>query len=184
MTDTASALYIQTQLYWRVSTGRDPVRNAGDLPELRRELDAQYVKSFAAGLELESRLDAYFVSKEVFRRWHRTMDFLTVRYFQVLVPDESKARLARLNGLYVTNAKPTCTDTDPVRLNKAKTVLAGYRQALREASLLVLTAPMRDRPSFDAAYQESGKRAEELADAHPPEAELDGRVSESPDLND
>jgi hypothetical protein len=172
MTSTASALYIQTQLYWRVSTDRDPTRKAGDLPELRKALDAQYVKSFTAGLELESRLDSYFVSDQVWRRWHRTMDFLTVRYFQVLVPDKGEAQAERLKGLYETNSKRTCTDTDVVSLNKARTVLMGYRKALREASLLVLTARLRDASALDSAYQESGKRAEELAAEHPPEAEI------------
>jgi hypothetical protein len=181
MTDTASALYIQTQLYWRVSTDRDPTRNAGDLPDLRKELDAQYVKSFTAGLELESRLDSYFVSDEVWRRWHRTMDFLTVRYFQVLVPDKGEARAERLKGLYKTNSKPSCTDTDVASLNTAKTVLTGYRKALSEASLLVLTMPLRDTGALTATYKESGKRAEELAADHAPEAELGPHASESPE---
>lgn len=183
MTDTASALYIQTQLYWRVSTNRDPTRKAGDLPELRKELDAQYVKSFTGGLELESRLDSYFVSDNVWRRWHRTMDFLTVRYFQVLVPDQGGARAERLKGLYKTNSKSSCTGMDVASLNVAEAVLMGYRKALREVSLLVLTEPLRDTDELIAAYRDSGKRAEELAADHAPDAELGPHASESLDAN-
>lgn len=173
MTDTASALYIQTQLYWRVSTNRDPTRTADDLPELRKALDERYLKSVAAGLELESRLDAYFAETDVGKQWHRTMDFLTVRYFQVLVPDDGDARAVRLKEFYKTNSQPNCTDTDPADLNDERKVLKGYRQALRTASLLVLTAQVRDERALnEAAYVQGGKRGEERATDHPPDADF------------
>jgi hypothetical protein len=172
MTEVANALYMSTQLYWRVNTGRDAARK-GELPELRGQLDDQYLKTRTAGLVLESRLEAYFTSDQVRQRWHRTIDFLTVRYFQVLYPDRGAERACRLARLYENNAKPSCTNVSEDELNKAQVVLQGFRQSLSEASILALTATLRDRKALDDAFREADRRAEERANEHP-EAEVVG----------
>jgi hypothetical protein len=158
MTDAASRLYIQTQLYWRARSGKDPVSRER-LAELRTELDATYAEARARGLVLESQLDAYFDSEGPLARWHATMDFLTVRYFQVLVDDTGVQRAERLAKLYKANSSADCTGYAVDDLNKEPAVLSGYRQALREASLRVLTAKFRGQRQLRAAYNFSAAAA-------------------------
>jgi hypothetical protein len=169
MTEAASSLYMATQLFWRVNTGRDPQRR-DDLAQIRKDLDEQYLRSRTTGLVLESRLDAYFVKEDARRKWHRTMDFLTVRYFQVLMPDGGKERADRLAKVYKANAKPSCTGVSEERLNNAQEVLKGFRQALSEASIYVLTGAIRSKIELNEALADSARRAEERSKEHPPEA--------------
>jgi hypothetical protein len=96
------------------------------------------------------------------------MDFLTVSYYQVLYPDKGEERARRLAELYKENAKPSCTNVTVDRLNSAPAVLQGFRQALSEASILVLTDKLRNRKAFDAAYGVSGPTAEDRANEHSP----------------
>ena len=172
VTDAAGALYMQTQMFWRVITGRVPAGK--DELSARAELDAQYTKSRVAGLVLENRLDVYFASDEPRLKWHRTMDFLTVRYFQVQKPDKGTARAARLRKLYEANAKPECTGLNIEQLNSAKRVLHGYRTALRETTTAILTAEFRDEASLKAAHDDSAKVAAQRAvqDQADPDADV------------
>jgi hypothetical protein len=166
MTQFANALYMATQLYWRVNTGRDP-RREDELREVRRQLDEQYLASRTAGLVLETRLAAHFTADEVRQRWHRTMDFLTVRYFQVLYPDTGADRAKRLARLYANNAKPSCTNVSAAELNDAQVVLTGYRRALDEATILALTAKLRTPDDLMTAYDHSAETAQRRAAEHP-----------------
>jgi hypothetical protein len=160
MNEAANGLYMQTQMYWRATTGRD---TGLDTAELREDLDTQYVKSRVDGFVLESRLDNYFSSDDPRQKWHRAMDFLTVRYFQVLEPDKGLTRAKRLERLYRANVGPECTGSSIDQLNRATVVMTGYRRALREATIGVLTEGFRDERSFKTAYRESGRVAVERA---------------------
>src|SRR5438105_7183585 len=132
MVRAASALYLQTQTYWRAATRRDP--RPQDLAELRRRLDDQYVQSRVDGLVLENKLGVYFASADPQRKWHKTMDLLTVRYFQVLEPDGGRDRATRLRNLYLENEGEDHAGLNVAALNDAKKVLDGYRRGLREAT--------------------------------------------------
>jgi hypothetical protein len=178
VTDAADALYIQTQMFWRVVTGRSS-SGKGELSTAQAQLDEQYRKSRVVGLVLESRLDVYFASDEPRRKWHRTMDFLTVRYFQVLAPDKGAARAARLRKLYEANAKPECTGLNTEQLNSAKQVLNGYRTALRETTTAILTTKFRDEASLRAAHDDSAKVAAQRATQE--EADPDAAVADDGD---
>jgi hypothetical protein len=178
VTDAAGALYMQTQMFWRMITGRVPA-GKDELSAAQTRLDEQYTKSRVAGLVLENRLDVYFASDEPRQKWHRTMDFLTVRYFQVLEPDKGVTRAARLRKLYEANAKPECTGLNTEQLNSAKRVLQGYRTALREATTAILTAEFRDQASLKAAHDDSAKVAAQRVTQD--EADPDAAVADDAD---
>lgn len=82
MTETASALYMTAQNYWRK---KDVEKVAPEELILHRtELDQQYRASRIDGEVLEFRLEAYFLSTEPKKLWHAVMDLLTVRYFHLI----------------------------------------------------------------------------------------------------
>jgi hypothetical protein len=154
LTEAASALYLHTQHYWRVlQQGREGEVNppsgmkqdgpAGPTPALtkstaRQELDEQYLKSRVAGQVLESRLSAYFASEHPRDCWHRTMDLLTVRYFQLI--DLATERLRR------ENAGPEHSGLTSEGLKNPKLVLRTYRESLDATIEAVLQEPLAFAP--------------------------------------
>jgi len=131
MTQTATALYLATQRYWR-ATKREaapPDRVAA----LRESLDEHYHSARVAGEALETRLRIYFASDAPRRLWHATMDLLTVRYFQVI-------DLATDN-LLSANAGDEHSGLSVEALRNAQTVLDTYRARLIDATRAVLAAP-------------------------------------------
>jgi hypothetical protein len=154
LTAAASALYLHTQHYWRVlEQGRDGEANppsatregepAGMVAPptestARKELDEQYLKSRVAGEVLESKLAAYFASEHPRDCWHRTMDLLTVRYFQLINRATEKLRRE--------NAGPEHSGLTSEALKSPKLVLRTYRESLAAAIEAVLQEPLAFAP--------------------------------------
>ncbi len=131
MTQTASAIYLESQRYWRATKREDapPERIAA----LRMSLDERYHSARVAGEALEMRLRIYFATDKPRRLWHATMDLLTVRYFQVI-------DLAT-DSLLCANAGPEHSGLTVEELRNPQLVLDTYRTRLREATLAVLREP-------------------------------------------
>jgi hypothetical protein len=135
MTQTASAIYFETQLYWRATTreATSPER----LAALRTSLDERYHGARCAGEALETRLRVYFATEKPRLLWHATMDLLTVRYFQVI-------GLAT-DALLRANAGPEHSGLEVDQLKNPKLVLDTYRARLLEATRAVLDCPRFER---------------------------------------
>lgn len=82
MTQTASAIYIETQRYWHAT--RIESVTPDRIAELRMSLDERYLSAHVAGEALEMRLRIYFESDKPRLLWHAMRDLLTVRYFQLI----------------------------------------------------------------------------------------------------
>ena len=82
MTEAASSFHFEAQRYRRAANGQSD--EGADLPELRKKLAEQYVKTRVMGEVLESRLGAYFRSDHPRQLWHETMDLAAVRYFDLI----------------------------------------------------------------------------------------------------
>jgi hypothetical protein len=140
MTDAASALYLATQNYWRAKTSTPPLTQQ-ELSDARNALDEQYHKSRTRGEILETRLSAYFEASEPQEIWHKVVDLLTVRYFQLIERDTDQ--------LYRENAKGTDgqdhSGLTVDQLKQPKALLNAYREALKEAAEVVLTESLRPR---------------------------------------
>jgi hypothetical protein len=135
MTEVASALYFETQRYWRA---RDRERlDDARLQELRAALDQQYHKSRVAAEVLETRLRIFFRADAPRLLWHSTIDLLTVRYFQVIGLATRKLR--------EINAGPEDSFLTADELDNASIVLEAYRQRLHDAAHAVLKTEL-DRP--------------------------------------
>lgn len=152
MTTAASTLYLQTQHYWRVQRGTaggaaaaasastatgTPAAGADEgevVAQARTELDAHYLEARVAGEVLERRVTAYFLSDRPRELWHRTMDLLTVRYFQLI--DQATPALRR------ANAGAGHTGLTAAALANPGPVLAAYHEALRDAVQAVLREPL------------------------------------------
>ena len=152
MTQVASALYFQTQRYWRATDPKSPVKplpDAEQVAAIRQSLDECYQASRIAGEAIEARLKLLFERKEVYkgmteeavaegkksvpwRLWHAVMDLLTVRYFQLLKGDT--------DGLLKMNSGPDHSFLTTEQLKNPKTVLDAYRQRLFEATKAVLNS--------------------------------------------
>jgi hypothetical protein len=133
MTESASALYMQTQHFWRKKDRE--TTPAEKLAALREELDQQYRDSRIVGEVLERKLEAYFPSTEPKARWHAAMDLLTVRYFQLI-------GLGTLE-LLKANAGPEHSGLSIEQLKDSKLVLATYRERLAQAAQSVIIEPMQ-----------------------------------------
>jgi hypothetical protein len=135
MTQVASALYFETQRYWR-ARHREHLDGAR-LQELRAALDRQYHTSRVAAEVLEARLRIFFRANAPRLLWHSTIDLLTVRYFQVI-------GLAT-RPLREINAGPEHSFLTADELDNPKLVLDAYRQRLHDAAHAVLETEL-DRP--------------------------------------
>ena len=153
MTESASALYLATQRHWRArrekaewakQTRAERAQIEQEISDARKFLDDQYHESRKRGETLESRLSAYFQTSEAQEAWHKVMDLLTVRYFQ-----ETLINKDRLNRLYEENRKgrdgKEHSGLTVNQLSVTKAVLNAYRAALKEATELVRTEPLRRR---------------------------------------
>lgn len=141
LTQAASALYLAGQHYWRAvkqsDQGQDDVRRQ----ELRDRLDAQYLSSRLEGEVLEKRLEGYFSSAATSDAWHKVMDLLTVRYFQLI--DRTSVRLYERNSNgYKGREHSGLTVQD---LSTPASVLDAYQTALSEAVRCVFEHPLRAR---------------------------------------
>lgn len=128
MTQTASAIYFETQLYWRAV--KREAAAAERIAVMRTRLDERYHAARCGGEALEMRLRVYFASDEPRRLWHATMDLLTVRYFQVI-------DLAT-DALLGANAGAEHSGLTVEQLRNPKLVLDTYRARLLEATRAVL----------------------------------------------
>jgi len=132
MTETASALYLATQRFWR-ARDREKV---GDerLKLMRIEMDAQYQATRVAGEVLERQLRILFSTDRPRLLWHSTTDLLTVRYFQLI-------ELATQN-LLKKNAGPEHSFLRIEELANPEKVLDAYRVRIDEATRAVLETPL------------------------------------------
>jgi hypothetical protein len=144
MTDAASALYLATQRYGRAKT-ETPALDQRELSEVRRILDEQYHKSRTRGQILESRLSAYFEESEPQETWHKTMDLLTVRYFQLV--GRATDGLFRENEKGYNGKEHSGLTVEQLKASEknSKILLDAYRAALNEATEVVLTESLRPR---------------------------------------
>ena len=158
MTQAASALYFQTQRYWRATSDKSPVKLAltpDQLHAIRLSLDECYQTSRVAGEALEARLRTLFEDtgvKEIeakngnvqeatkwtttvpWRLWHATMDLLTVRYFQVV--GGASEELRRINA----GREHSLLSVED--LNVPKRLLVAYRERLLQAITAVQSSPL------------------------------------------
>jgi hypothetical protein len=143
MSESAGALYLLTQHYWRAKD--DLRKNAGDtdlrqaLQDLRPSLDAQYLKSRASAEAVEYRLRGYFIASRPRDEWHKAQDLLTVRYFQLIDRDTE--------ALYKENEGPAHTHLSVAELRIPKTLLSTYRSAMKAAVDAVFSEALRARSS-------------------------------------
>jgi hypothetical protein len=135
MTEAASALYFETQRYWRACKGERLLEIR--LDELRARLDEQYHKSRVAGEVIETKLRIFFLKDTPRLLWHSTMDLLTVRYFRVI--DRAT------DNLIDRNAGPDHSFLTADELKCPKQVLDAYHARVRDAAHAVLEAEL-DRP--------------------------------------
>jgi hypothetical protein len=166
MTEAASALYLATQRYWRAKRDKQERESSWrarrswwprrgkqalvvqEVSDARKALDDQYHKSRARGEILESRLSAYFASSEPQETWHKVMDLLTVRYFQVIGTDTEKLnRLYRDNEKGFNGKEHSGLTMEQFRASEkdSKVLLDAYRAALNEAAEVVRTESLRPR---------------------------------------
>lgn len=135
-TRIAATLYLTTQHYWRVYSD-----GAGgeELAAARTALDRQYRESRVDAAVLEARLDALYSREEVAEAWHRVDDLLTVRYMQLI--ERATPRLLAENAM--GRGGRVHSGLTAAELRRPKTVLTAYHGALRAATRLILTAPLR-----------------------------------------
>lgn len=131
MTQTASAIYLETQRYWR-ATQRESTPGER-LAALRDSLDERYHAARVSGEALETRLRIYFSDDAPRQAWHATMDLLTVRYFQVIKLDT--------DALLRANAGPEHSGLTVEQMRDPKRVLDSYRERLLAATEAVLDTP-------------------------------------------
>jgi hypothetical protein len=133
MTETASALYMATQNFWRKKDIEKT--DASELAKHRLELEQQYRASRITGEVIERRLEAYFSSTDPIRLWHAAMDLLTVRYFYLLglATEELMRR----------NAGEEHTGLSVEQLSDQQLVLNTYRAKLKAGAQAVLQGSIR-----------------------------------------
>jgi len=141
MTEAAGTLYLTGQHYWRLKRNAETNHNDVTLKarnDFRAALDATYLQSRKDGEVVEKRLEGYFNSSEPRDSWHRTMDALTVRYFQLIDQATDK--------LYEENEGPKHTGLSKEKMRgNPKSLLDCYREALAAAVKSVFEAPLRAR---------------------------------------
>ena len=98
---------------------------------------AFYLQSRTRGEVVEKRLEGYFISSEPRNSWHRAMDALTVRYFQLI--DLATDRLYEANK----GAQHTGLSVD--QMKNPELLLDCYREALAEAVQGVFATPLKAR---------------------------------------
>ncbi|HJQ59552.1 MAG TPA: hypothetical protein VJ890_21780 [Vineibacter sp.] len=131
MTQTASAIYLETQRYWRAIERENS--SVERIATLRMSLDERYHASRVSGEALEMRLRIYFATDKPRLLWHATMDLLTVRYFQLIGLDT--------DALLDANAGPEHSGLTVEQLRNPKLLLDTYRAKLLEATRAVLAEP-------------------------------------------
>jgi hypothetical protein len=129
MAETASALYLATQRYWRAKD-REKL-SVEPLQILRSWLDDRYHENRVRGEALETRLRVMFLSDDPRRHWHATMDLLTARYFQLTDPENTRAIKA--------NEGPEHSGLSFEELGNPRLVLEAYRRRLDDAVTAVRT---------------------------------------------
>jgi hypothetical protein len=157
----ASELYLATQHYWRVK--EDPSRTSEEA-EARKAMDNQYRKSRAILTVSEVELEALFDTDEPSRLCHRIDDLLTVRYMQLI--GKATARLYEKNALGYEGKEHSglsASEMESSVRKKPNTLLASYRNALKELAPSVLRAPFRQGHWAD----EGLRRINQLAGAPP-----------------
>ncbi len=80
---------------------------------------------------------AYFESTAPRDTWHRVMDLLTVRYFQLTGEDTDQ--------LYAENEGDRHTGLSAADMRNPKRLLDAYRESLRAAVQCVFDSRLRDR---------------------------------------
>jgi hypothetical protein len=140
MTEAAGTLYLTCQHYWRVKQDAETNPNEATskaFNDFRETLDAAYLQSRTNGEVVEKRLEGYFVSSEPRDSWHRAMDALTVRYFQLIGRDTDK--------LYDANAAPQHTGLSVQEMRNPKVLLDRYRETLAATVQSMFETPLRAR---------------------------------------
>jgi hypothetical protein len=134
VTTAAATLYMATQHFRRA---RDLHLVTNDqLALAKTDLDRQYLDSRVTGTVLESRLEAYYVSRRPRNLCHQVMDLLTVRYFQLVLPNKTPYEQNegdKHTGLSVAELQQRDENDEPQAL------LGQYRRAMKELSRALLT---------------------------------------------
>ena len=127
LTDTANALYLALQAFWRKAKDvpLGDRRGVDSLAQAREVLDEVYLSARARGQVLEQRLNIYFASREPAGLWHAVTDLLTVRYFLLLDGDQ-----ARRLSIRKRNAGPRHSGLSETQLNDPALLLETYREKL------------------------------------------------------
>jgi len=132
VSEACSALYLQTQRYWRAT------RRSGDedLGNYREDLERQYFATRERGSVLESRCQIVFVSDTPRLLCHRLIDLLTVRYF-----DLTEANGAS-DALLQKNAGDLHSGLEVPELRRPEQLLAKYHATVEEFVAAARTAPL------------------------------------------
>lgn len=140
MTKAASALYIDTQQLWR-ALERECAPQAR-VDSIRAGLDDQYHKTRVAGEVIDSRLRVFFQSDTPRRKWHSTIDLLTVRYFQVTkqINDAILRANAKNDDPNDPNREHSGLSID--QLKEPQPVLDAYHAALSQATRAIYEEPL------------------------------------------
>lgn len=139
MTSAAAKLYLSTQHYWRQQRAAK-TDSSVDVASARMVVDKQYLESRLAGEVLESKLRAYCDDSTTVDEWHKVMDLLTVRYFQLT--GEANDELYRENA--DGHDGRVHTGLTIAELRQPKTVLSTYRNSLCIATDAVLVSPLKE----------------------------------------
>ncbi len=154
MIETAQSLYLATQAFWRIvdnlNIKREDRRSSPKLVTALGEIDKAYYQSRVKIAVIEGELRHRFKDLQCQVAWHAVDDLLTVRYFQLVEPDEQ-----RLESIYDKNrtrdgVKHSGLSVEELR--KPSVLLETYRNSLSSACELVRTADL-------AVYGHSGRAA-------------------------
>jgi hypothetical protein len=139
----ASELHHSTQGYWLAKTS-DPKASPAELATARTTLDAQYQTARTKGAVLDAQLAACFVTDEPRQYWHKLMDLMTVRYYQLIDRDTEE--------IYHANAKGTGgkehSGLSVSELKQLKPLHDTYWNALEETIRRILLTSVR-QPADD-----------------------------------
>jgi hypothetical protein len=133
-----SALHLATQSFWLVKTS-DPAASLNELAVARKALDLEYQTGRTRGAVLDARLAACFATEEPRQSWHKLMDLMTVRYFQLI--DRETDELYRANAKGTDGKEHSGLTVDD--LKRLKPLLDTYWTALEETTTRALATSFR-----------------------------------------
>lgn len=142
MIETAQTLYLAIQAFWRTARRLDVKledrRSSSQLKASLEDLDKAYQQSRTKTAVIEGELRHRFKESRCQEAWHCVDDLLTVRYFQLVEPDQPA-----LDTIYQLNSRQDGEKHSGLtveQLRDPKVLLDAYRKSLSDACDLARTA--------------------------------------------